>query len=237
MRQVPHPLIIGNGKMAQHFGHYLSLLRVDYCQWSRNNQTPNLLKTFIDASTVIILLISDSSLKNFIDSYPCIRLKPLIHFSGALFIEGVQAAHPLMTFHDALYDFETYKRIPFILERGVRNRLYFLPNAFFEIPAESKAYYHMLCVLSGNFTAILWKKFFNELETRFQLPSVVGEPYLKQIMSNILKNPDKAITGPLVRNDTETLNRHLEALQNDDFKLIYQSFVSLFEKGLINEDS
>ena len=228
MRQVPHPLIVGNGKMATHFGHYLSLLGVNYSQWSRNHpEIP--LESLFQHSTLTVLLISDSSIENFIQRHPFLKTKPVVHFSGALSIHGIYSAHPLMTFSQNLYDLDFYKQIPFILETAQENHLDFLPNAFYEISPELKSYYHMLCVLSGNFTCILWQKFFSEFQTTFNLPKQVGELYLQQITQNIIQDHNTALTGPLIRNDSDTIRKHLNALETDEFKDIYQAFVTLFE--------
>jgi len=229
MRQVPHPLIVGDGKMATHFGHYLSLLGIKYSQWSRKKYSDIPLETLFSHSTVVLLLISDASLKPFIDSHVFLKTKPIIHFSGALSIENISSAHPLMTFPQNLYDLETYKKIPFILENNQENYLDFLPNNFYKIPAELKPYYHMLCVLSGNFTTILWQKFFSELEIKFQLPPSVGQLYLTQMTHNIIQDPHNSLTGPLARNDQSTIQKNLSALETDEFKEIYQAFVNLFE--------
>ena len=231
MRQVPHPLIVGDGKMATHLGHYLSLLGIEYSQWSRKKYSAISLETLFSHSTLTVLLISDASLQDFINAHVFLKTKPIIHFSGALSIEGIHGAHPLMTFSQNLYDLEIYKQIPFVLEAGQENYLDFLPNDFYEIPAELKSYYHMLCVLSGNFTNILWQKFFSELDTKFQLPPSVGQLYLKQITQNIIQDPNNSLTGPLARNDTNIINQHVEILEKnkDAFKDIYQAFVNLFE--------
>lgn len=233
MRQVPHPLIVGDGKMATHMVHYLSLLGINFSQWSRKNHSASSLDALFNQSHLTLLLISDANLEHFLNSNSFLTSKPVVHFSGALSIEAMMGAHPLMTFSNHLYDLEFYKKITFILEKSnsrLNNPLDFLPNNFFEIPAESKTYYHMLCALSGNFTCILWQKFFNELEATCQLPKAVGELYLKQITQNIIENPNTALTGPLIRNDKITLNKHLDALETDEFKNIYQAFIELFEQ-------
>jgi predicted short-subunit dehydrogenase-like oxidoreductase (DUF2520 family) len=212
MRQVPHPLIVGDGKMATHVGHYLSLLGINYSQWSRKKYSDVPLETLLNHSDLTLLLISDANLESFITLNSFLKTKPIVHFSGALSLESISSAHPLMTFSNTLYDLETYKKITFIVESNKKdnphNYLDFLPNDFYTIPAESKTYYHMLCALSGNFTCILWEKFFNELETTFQLPKSIGELYLKQITQNILHNPNTALTGPLIRKDITTLNKY-----------------------------
>ncbi|HEV2613194.1 MAG TPA: DUF2520 domain-containing protein [Gammaproteobacteria bacterium] len=229
MRQVPHPLIIGDGKMATHFGHYLSLLGINYSQWSRKKYSDIALEKLFSHSTITLLLISDNSLINFLDSHAYLKTKPVVHFSGALSLKNIFSAHPLMSFAENLYTLEFYKKINFILETHQENHLSFLPNDFYAIPAEQKSYYHMLCALSGNFTCILWQKFFSELETKFQLPPTVGHLYLNQITQNIIRDPNTALTGPLIRHDKNTIHKHLDSLSDDEFKEIYQAFVNLFE--------
>ena len=102
MRQVPHPLIIGDGKMATHFVHYLSLLGIGYSRWSRKKYHQISLETLFVDTTITVLLISDDSLKNFIDAHSLLKTKPIVHFSGALSIKGTLSAHPLMSFHQHL---------------------------------------------------------------------------------------------------------------------------------------
>lgn len=229
MGQVPHPLIVGNGKMATHFGHYLSLLGINHSQWSRRTHSDVDLGTLFNNSTLTVLLLSDSAIESFVTLHEFLKQKPLVHFSGALSIPNIIGAHPLMAFSQNLYNLDFYKQIPFILETDQENHLKFLPNEFFTIPCELKSYYHMLCVLSGNFTCILWQKFFDEFQTKFNLPKQAGELYLRQITQNIIRDHNTALTGPLVRNDSHTIRKHLDALKTDEFKDIYNAFVTLFE--------
>jgi predicted short-subunit dehydrogenase-like oxidoreductase (DUF2520 family) len=231
MRQVPHYTIIGDGRMARHFSHYLQLLGIPFLQWSRRLvPQKNKLSRILEQSDRILLLISDSAIESFIKENIDYENKTLIHFSGALVTPLAFGAHPLMSFSNELYQLEDYQKIPFIIEEKGKNLsdlLPGLPNPYFFITAEKKALYHAYCVMSGNFTSILWKKFFNELQDTFQLPKDVAYPYMESIFQNLRNNPNSALTGPLARNDQQTIKANLEALINDSFQKIYQAFVDI----------
>lgn len=233
MRQVPYYLIIGDGRMATHFCHYLSLLHIPFIQWSRKQHLFADLKTHIHHASHILLLIRDSAIAPFQEQYIG-KNKTVIHFSGQLSVEGIHSVHPLMTFTNDLYDLERYKSIPFVLiEKGPPFSSLFpdLPNPAYYIAKELKTFYHALCVIGNNFSCLLWKKLFQEFAQTLKLPSEAAVPYLTQTFNNIIKNPQGDLSGPLARKDMKTIEAHLEALKNDDFLNIYQSFVTFFNKG------
>lgn len=232
MRQAPKYLIIGDGRVAYHFTYYFHFLRLNFQKWSRSKNTVEELEKLCDEDTHILLLISDSAIENFIKENPCLlRAKYLIHFSGRLVLDNCYGAHPLMTFSNKRYKLSSYLKIPFILEEGgppLSELLPGLKNQSFEIPKEMKAYYHALCVLSGNFTTILWQKFFKELKGQFNLKKKIAYPYLEQVTENLIVKADEALTGPLARNDQETIESNLEALKDDPYKKVYEAFVEIF---------
>lgn len=232
MRQVPY-LIIGNGRVAKHFCHYLQLLQIPHLQWFRKD-CPITLESGIEKSERLLLLINDDAIETFITSNQnLLHQKTLIHCSGQLAIPLACSAHPLMTFTKTLYPLEHYQQIPFILEESgplFQELFPELKNPHFYINASLKPLYHSLCVMSGNFTCLLWDKFFTELEETFQIPKSAAFPYLQQITSNLRNNPESALTGPLVRNDQKTIRRNLEALENDKFSKIYQAFVDVYRE-------
>lgn len=227
MRQVPRYAIIGAGRMARHFSHYLTLLQIPHRQWSRT-QSLQELADIVTNSDCILLLISDAAIETVIQQNPILQTKCLVHFSGQLVTPLAHSAHPLMTFSHDLYPLETYQKVPFILEQGRSSFAELfpqLPNLHFAIPPQLKSLYHSLCVLSGNFTTILWQKFFAELENTFQVPAQVAYPYLQQIAMNLQLNPKAALTGPLARDDQKTITANLQALTDDPFQAVYQAFV------------
>ncbi|MCL5260700.1 MAG: DUF2520 domain-containing protein [Gammaproteobacteria bacterium] len=232
MRQVPSEyVVIGSGRMATHFCHYLHLLHIPFRQWSRRNNSSVELKTLSTNCSRVLLLIKDAEIINFWESNPILHKKTCVHFSGSLLATNIFSAHPLMTFGQSLYEFEDYKKIPFILETpgpDFAELLPGLPNSNFKIPRELKVFYHALCVLSGNFTCIFWQKFFYELQHTFKIPAEIAYPYLEQITKNIVSNPNQALTGPLTRNDQKTIAANKAALKNDPFYDVYEAVTKLF---------
>lgn len=123
--------------------------------------------------------------------------------------------------------------MPFICDENSPAFNLLLPeinNPHFKIPENLKSFYHALCVLSGNFTVLLWQKFFSELEGKLHIPKEQAYPFLQQVVANLLSHPEKALTGPLVRKDYKTIEGHLAALKDDPFEGVYQAFLKPFEK-------
>lgn len=234
MRQVPNYLIIGNGKMATHFCHYLTLLELPFTQWARQHHTLSDLKRQTKKASHILFLISDAAIVPFFEEHAIGNNKINVHFSGQLCAPGIHSAHPLMTFTQDLYDKQSYSQTPFILIKDgpdFSELLPHLPNPSYTISPEHKTFYHALCVIGNNFTCLLWKKLFDEFTQTLQLPQSAAMPYLMQTFKNIQKNPQSALTGPLVRKDRNTIQAHLEVLQDDNFLEIYQSFVRFFAQA------
>ncbi len=236
MRQVPavNYLVIGSGRMAMHFCHYLTLLNIPYHQWSRKTHSHNQLNVFLQSASHILLLISDSQIATFANNLNINKNQILLHFSGQLSLDNIIGIHPLGTFSSQLYEKENYLSIPFIVEENsppISTLLPLLPNQSYAISKELKAYYHALCVLSSNFSCILWQKFFHELQHTLNLSPTVGQSFLKQTFLNLSHNPNGALTGPLVRGDQETIKANLTALKDDKFLNVYQSFVDLFKQA------
>jgi 2-dehydropantoate 2-reductase len=232
MRQVPCYLLIGQGKVARHFHHYFNLLQLSHQNWHRHESLSKLNRALQSASHVL-LLIKDDVIESFITQYCTKTCAILIHFSGSLTTEKAFGAHPLMTFNASLYDLAHYQSIPFIIDHDApsfENLLPGLSNPHVRLEKSLKAKYHALCVLSGNFSCLLWQKFFTALQDELHIPPSFAHPYLMQQMQNLLQNSQDAFTGPLARNDHETINKNLAALASDPFQEIYKSFLSCYQK-------
>lgn len=235
MQQVPYA-IIGNGRMARHFAHYLRLLHIPFLQWSRSCSLG--LNDVIQASQRILLLINDDAIEDFITANPLLSRKIVIHCSGKLSTPLAFSAHPLLTFGPQLYNLNTYQKMPFILENrhlGFAELFPELLNPHYIILSEQKALYHSLCVLSGNFTVLLWQKFFKELTQQLAIPAEAGQLYMQQIFANLMQDQANALTGPLVRNDQTTIAANLDALAGDAYQAVYQAFVTAYQQEKNNE--
>jgi len=218
--------------MAKHFCHYLRLLHLPFTSWSRATGTEQSLQEALQQASHVIVLISDTAIPQFVKQWQQNHQNTIwVHFSGQLTHPTVFSAHPLMSFANEVYELETYQSVHFVLTQDslpFNQLLPNLPNQAHRIPSELKTYYHAMCVISGNFTSLVWNKFFNELQNS-GVPREIATPYLKQITQNLISDPKNALTGPLVRGDQGTIRAHLQALENDDFLPIYQAVLHYFK--------
>ena len=233
--------IVGGGRLARHFSHYFQLLEIPHTRWVRDARSsfntfalpdtePRLKETVRNAGRVL-LLVSDNAIAALLKQYPFLHEKQLLHCSGALSFPGIAGAHPLMTFADDLYELETYRSIPFIMEAGHFFEDLFpgLPNPHFVINVEDKARYHAMCVMAGNFSQVLWKGISGRFEQQLDLPAGSLHPYLNRVAGNFLAAPEAALTGPLIRNDQPTIEKNIQSLDGDPLQDLYRAFVHFYQ--------
>lgn len=154
-----------------------------------------------------------------------------VHFSGSLVTKKAWGAHPLMTFGNQVYTLDKYLAIPFVVDEKAppfRELLPGIHNQHVRLSGQQKAKYHAACVMAGNFSCILWQKLFDTLQGEFGFPPNIADMYLKQQTENLLSDYKTALTGPLARGDSETIEKNLKALSGDPFKAVYESFVKAY---------
>jgi 2-dehydropantoate 2-reductase len=236
LRQVPANsdkysyLIVGNGRLSKHFQHYFQLKNISFKVWTRNTSESH--QTFEKNAESILVLINDDAIQNFLEnnSGTFSKSKNLIHCSGMLSTPLAESAHPLMTFADELYSLEKYESVNFITEKGRKsfNELFpELNNLSYAIESSEKTLYHAYCVLSGNFTTLMWKFFFNYLKSN-NIPDSAAFPHLIATKENLMK-ASQPLSGPLIRNDSNTIFRHLQVLEDHPLRNLYISFLEAYD--------
>jgi predicted short-subunit dehydrogenase-like oxidoreductase (DUF2520 family) len=236
MGQVPYG-IVGDGRLARHLTHYFNLLGIPYQQWSRKGSLAQSGVSAVKALSgcrTILLAIQDSAIegiaREFLATESAQANPPrLIHFSGALVTPFATGMHPLMTFSSGFYELAEYQKMAFVCEEGelkFQDVFPKLKNPHYTIRKDQKAFYHALCVMSGNFSVILWQKLFEEFRTKLGIPAEAAFPYLERMTRNLQGDSRAALTGPLQRKDLQTIHKNLESLDGDSFRGIYQAFAS-----------
>lgn len=234
--------IVGGGRLACHFSEYFRLLEIPHSCWTRDHRSPfntldlpdteqRLKETVADADQVL-LLVPDNAIIAVLKKYPFLHEKQLIHCSGSVTVPGAAGAHPLMTFAERLYGLDAYQSVPFVLETGIDFAQLFpdLPNPHFVINLEDKARYHAMCVMAGNFAQVMWKAITDRFEQQFELSAETLRPYLQQVTENFTQAPESALTGPLTRNDQQTIDRNLDSLHDDSLQDLYAAFVDFHQQ-------
>jgi predicted short-subunit dehydrogenase-like oxidoreductase (DUF2520 family) len=220
--------IVGDGRVARHIAHYFDLLGLSLVDWSRRSAGNVSPSTALARCDVVLVLVSDAAIDEFITANDELREKTLIHFSGSLVTPAAKGMHPLTTFGADLSDRVTYESIPFVCEDGeprFEDVFPELSNPHYTLAAGLKPLYHGLAVMAGNFTMLLWNKLFHTFEEQLQLPPSIAVPYLRQVAANLEKAPDTASTGPITRGDADTIRANLAALSGDPYHDVYAAFV------------
>ena len=234
--------LLGSGRLARHLAYYFKTEGLEANTWARRpdpafndvdisayHDARTRLEATIEPCTHVLILISDDAIEPFIRQHEFLRRKILVHCSGSLSLDEAQGVHPLMTFSHELYAPEVYRHIPFVTDSngpGFADLFPRLPNPSYELAREKKALYHAYCVACGNFTALLWEKVFQAFEVELGLPKTVLLPYMDRVFAN-LRSANGVVTGPLAREDRETIQRNLMALDGKPLQDLYNAFLEL----------
>ena len=159
----------------------------------------------------------------------------VVHTSGINSIDVLKPLERLGARVAALHPIQSFPKTKSLRERAKSTRgIYFgaegnrknleglaqlvalLGSRSIEIPAGAKALYHAACVFASNYVVAL----LNAVDEAATAGGFAGHwkemmlPLFTTTVENALKtSPAGALTGPIVRNDLETVERHLDALK------------------------
>ncbi|HEY6953379.1 MAG TPA: Rossmann-like and DUF2520 domain-containing protein [Bacteroidota bacterium] len=104
------------------------------------------------------------------------------------------------------------------------------------VPKEAKILYHSACVLASNYPIALLGAI-ESLARKFTDKDL--KPFRKLVETSVENafrtGAGKALTGPIVRGDVETVARHLEALEDPAMRTLYRS-LGVFALRLAEEE-
>ena len=81
---------------------------------------------------------------------------------------------------------------------------------------------HVAAVFVNNFTNYLYQ-LGNEICIENHVPFDILKPLILETAEKLLTlSPKEAQTGPALRNDTKTIEKHLDFLENPEYKNLYQ---------------
>lgn len=253
-----HFAIIGTGKISSHIPYLFENVLRSFINNSFSNQSLivesdlTLEKDikenfcFLDKSTdyqsldlsrikVVFLAVPDSQIletyKNLKKDLPLTTA--FYHLSGALYFPDIIGIHPLMTFSKS-DQMIPYDRVPMFTdnEKFYANHSKLNMNLKYISPA-LKIKYHAMAVMLGNFSQYylqIVKENFPE-QLSFQDYKMLTEFSVKNIFNDDSK---KMLTGPLVRGDLQTIQKHKDELRKESSKIldIYLQMEELFHQEL-----
>ena len=185
-------------------------------------------------SSIFIIAVSDGAIAEVADALILPSDALVVHTSGATpmsVLEIVQmrniganygVLYPIMTFsaNKKIH----FKKVTFCLETSHERSLDLLKKLVLKLSANPielnsthRATLHLSAVFACNFVNHLWalsKEILEEEDMSLSLISpLIAETYKKAMEA---EHPAEVQTGPAIRRDTKTLNRHVELIKEDE---------------------
>lgn len=222
-------LLVGKGNVATHL--YEAFLNVDAVKVTQISsreldKIPQADVTIIAVSDDAITEVSSKITNNFV-----------VHTSGSVSINDLKNStrkgvfYMLQTFSkDKNVDFS---KVPFCLESESKEDYKLLETLaksigkkIYSINSEQRKTLHVAAVFVNNFTNHMYK-IGNDICKENNVPFEILQPLIKETASKIeYLSPEKAQTGPAVRNDKKTIKNHLNLLdinQQEIYKILTKS--------------
>ena len=235
--------IVGMGNVGVHFLQRLIDLgysHVTVYSRSGNNlpasmnvkdvQFTNDFKEFIDFD-IVFCAVNDNTMLEMIQLVS--KYAPVVSVSGTVNLNHLDTKYPIGTFYP-LQSFKSdqsihWKGLPLFIEardskfNGFLMKLAkeFSGNAI-QLSEDKRQYLHVAAVFANNFTnhiIDLAAHYCDEHQIEFDWLKPLINQTMEKIQTN---NPHDIMTGPAVRNDQSTIQKHLELLKSDQ-KTIYQT--------------
>ena len=245
-------VIIGSGNVAQHLiKAFAAIVQVQLVQaFARHPENlshllpkEKITNSFNDLSEadVYIIAVSDDAITEVSSQLP-LEGKLVVHTSGSASLDQLDSKnrrgvfYPLQTFtKNKSVDFST---VPICLEsehkddyRILETLGYALANSVYRIDSAQRKSLHVAAVFVSNFTNHLYdigSRICKENHISFD----ILKPLIRETASKInTLTPLQAQTGPALRNDKKTLQRHLDFLKDSNQKEIYTLLTQSIQKA------
>lgn len=229
--------LIGNGNVGKYFR--LNFIQKDFevKSFTRKGSLDSLkLENFhdhYDQLDIVILCIPDKDIREV--STQLIKGSYLLaHVSGTTSIETIDSKHksrgifyPLMSLTNNTS--VPIKSIPFCLEADSEGAYHILEDLSHsmgikphKLDSKERKKLHLAAVLAQNFSNHLFQMAFEVLEEA-NLSFDLLKPLLLQSIERIGENPPISFqTGPAIRKDETTIQQHLNMIENQTHKEIYE---------------
>jgi predicted short-subunit dehydrogenase-like oxidoreductase (DUF2520 family) len=244
-------VIIGSGNVAQHLiTAFKKADGIDLIQvFTRKKES---LLHLLDSQFIIddysnmleadlyIIAVSDNVINEVSTQFP-FQNRLVVHTSGSISMDELSnknrkgVFYPLQTFSKNKH--VSFNEIPICLETEIEKDYQILEavakaisNKIYTISSKQRKAIHVSAVFVCNFVNHLYQ-IGNEICIENNIPFAILKPLIEETASKIESlSPIYAQTGPAKRNDSQTINTHLNFLTNENQKEIYK----LLTKSIID---
>jgi predicted short-subunit dehydrogenase-like oxidoreductase (DUF2520 family) len=195
--------------------------------------------SFNDKNDAIIVAVPDHKLTNVLSSIKCPERTVVAHTAGSFGLEVFPSAikktgvfYPLQTFSKGREI--NFKELPFLLEASEDDSAKLLNDLaalvggkVYFISSEKRKLIHLAAVFVNNFSNYMLTAG-SEMASMAGLSFKIFEPLIKETISKALEEgPEASQTGPAVRNDLNTVEKHLELLSfSPELQNIYREITN-----------
>jgi predicted short-subunit dehydrogenase-like oxidoreductase (DUF2520 family) len=204
---------------------------------------------FPDTTEVIIVAVPDHRLKSILENIKCAEDTLIVHTAGSygleVFPEHIRHKgifYPLQTFsNDRKVSFSD---LPFLLESSdkesddvLRRLTESIHGKVCFVDAEKRRTLHLAAVFVCNFTNHMLT-LGREVALKADYPFEILSPLIKETISKALDSgPENSQTGPAIRNDRNTIEKHLELLSfSSELQRIYREITRSIVKYYNTKD-
>jgi len=181
---------------------------------------------------IYIIAVSDDAIASVSSKLP-FNNRLVVHTSGTVSINSLDSKnrkgifYPLQTFtKNKTVDFS---QIPICLEiendsdfELLENLAKTISNTVFKINSIQRKALHVSAVFVNNFVNEMYR-IGNEICEENKVPFEILKPLILETVNKVMNlSPKEAQTGPAKRNDTQTIEAHLNFLSNENHATIYK---------------
>jgi predicted short-subunit dehydrogenase-like oxidoreductase (DUF2520 family) len=239
-------VLIGSGNVATHLGSALKKAKQNIIQvYSRNKASAkelaetfhcdytNQLNKITHEADVYIVCIKDDVIEDLASHLP-LKDKIIVHTSGSMPMhclkkssKNIGVLYPLQTFSKLKK--VDFKNVPMCIEANNRSTYTILEQLaktisknVLPINSEQRLNIHIAAVFACNFTNHMYTIADNILKAN-KLSLDLIKPLITETAEKIKDNaPDKMQTGPAIRGDKKTMDRHLKTISTNEYKKLYK---------------
>jgi predicted short-subunit dehydrogenase-like oxidoreductase (DUF2520 family) len=205
------------------------------------------LNRLVHDADLYILSVKDDAIRQVLDHFP-VSDGFLVHTAGSVPMDVLKGhaarygvIYPLQTFsRERLVDFNN---IPVCLEAANDSALAYLEETMsklsqniYHIDSRQRAYLHVAAVFACNFSNFMMAMA-QEILQKHNMPFEMMMPLIKETVDKAMENtPVPSQTGPAIRGDQQTMERHLKLLDGSDKLQNLYRFVSTTIFNYYNSD-
>ncbi len=205
----------------------------------------------LEDADVYFLAVKDDAITE-VASYPRLKNKFLVHTAGSVdmnvlsrFTKTYGVLYPLQTIKKTA-ELDFFEDVPLCLEASDTDHLTILKQIaekisekVYVIDSEQRLKVHIAAVFANNFVNHLFA-IANKIAENSGVDKEILKPLIRKTFENVLNyNAVEIQTGPAIRNDLSTLEKHIKVLQDFNteigelYKVLTESIKKFYTKGKV----